>query len=237
MKSITVRTPSSDEVLHIRNVVRAGLNEHWFRAYYNGIFLSVPIQVVTLVCVLFILTFVEKLRFQDILIFIICAHLALAGLAKQYWRIIINKATMELEDKQKFHEMYLKQSESNFWVAELKHEGRPTILVGTVGVRLPKIEHVFKNKESICCTSLELTRMSIAKSCRGTGVANILLSKVLQHARKHEKHVVLHTTGAQPAAMRFYSKNGFQRIVERKEIALSGAISLPTYYFIKLFKE
>nr|XP_026696432.1 uncharacterized protein LOC101242533 isoform X2 [Ciona intestinalis] len=160
MKNITVRTPSSDEVLNIRDFVRAGLNEHWFRAYYNGIFLSVPIQAVILVCVLFILTFVEKLRFQDVSIIITCVHLTLAGLARQYWRMIINEATIEFESQQKFHEMYLKQSESNFWIAELKHEGRPSILVGTVGVRLPKIEHAFKNKEKICCTSLELTATS-----------------------------------------------------------------------------
>lgn len=59
----------------------------------------------------------------------------------------------------------------------------------------------------------EIKRMYAAPGSRGTGVAAALLRALEESAREHGMHrVVLETGGLQPEAIRFYEKNGYDRI-------------------------
>ena len=61
-----------------------------------------------------------------------------------------------------------------------------------------------------------LRRMAVLPEFRRLGVAKKLLNELLSYAKKiGYKHVVLLTTSAQEAALRFYPKHGFQLVSKK----------------------
>ena len=59
----------------------------------------------------------------------------------------------------------------------------------------------------------EIKRMYAAPAARGTGAAAALLRALEDSAREHGMHrIVLETGQRQPEAIRFYAKNGYDRI-------------------------
>jgi len=87
---------------------------------------------------------------------------------------------------------------NQFWVAVQNDE-----LIGTIGVMLKK-DH-----------SAVVKSLFVAKEYRGTEVASLLLTKLVEHCKKKKvQHIYLGTMSQMKAAHRFYEKNGFIRIEE-----------------------
>lgn len=91
-----------------------------------------------------------------------------------------------------------------FWVVERADGSRR--IVGTFGI------------ESHNSHTTELRRMYLNASCRGSGLAEYMLSTAEAMARELGfSRMILSTADIQHAAFRFYTKNGFQHV--RSEIA------------------
>jgi len=71
----------------------------------------------------------------------------------------------------------------------------------------------FSAEGSVAEDVAEIKRMYAVPGVRGTGVAAAVLKALEDSARDHGMHkVVLETGGLQPEAIRFYEKQGYQRI-------------------------
>lgn len=113
--------------------------------------------------------------------------------------------------------IYLCQKNSHMWVAELNGD-----IIGMVAL-VPGDDHedsFGKPREAVG----RLRRMAVLPEFRRLGVAKKLLNELLNHAREiGYKRVVLLTTSAQEAALKFYPKHGFQLMSKRlAHIALRG---------------
>jgi putative acetyltransferase len=62
-------------------------------------------------------------------------------------------------------------------------------------------------------TEAEVKRMFVAAASRGTGVSTAILSRLEQYGRERNWHrLVLETGDQQPDAVRFYTREGYERI-------------------------
>lgn len=104
---------------------------------------------------------------------------------------------------------YLCQEKSHMWVAELDKK-----IIGMVAL-VPLDDHEVsfgKRRETVG----RLRRMAVLPEFRRLGVARKLLDELLNYARKiGYEQVILLTTSAQQAALRFYPKHGFQLLSKR----------------------
>lgn len=99
----------------------------------------------------------------------------------------------------RFSEIY--NTEGNkYWVAE-NEKGE---IIGGVGIG--NLEDV----EGVC----ELQKMYCLPEARGTGIANKLMEKALDYAKKYYNRCYLETLDNMVAAQKFYEKYGFVRIYE-----------------------
>jgi len=69
--------------------------------------------------------------------------------------------------------------------------------------------------------------MSVRSSHRGTGLAQSLVKKVVEHASQPifgnsspAKYIVMATSEYQPAAIKFYKKMGFKTLVMQPKVVL-----------------
>ena len=84
------------------------------------------------------------------------------------------------------------------------------VAVGCGGWRT--ISH-FDEDSSLAEDVAEIKRMYVSPAVRNAGVATALLAALEDSAREHEMHRMILETGlAQPEAIRFYEKMGYERI-------------------------
>ncbi|XP_078383808.1 N-acetyltransferase 8-like [Oculina patagonica] len=170
-----------------------------------GLCLSLPAAVLNFVWFSWFLT----------LYFFVCFALLLAlfaGLQTGFSRYIQKCLHTDLDNVES---IYLCQKRSHMWVAELNGN-----IIGMVAL-VPDHEDSFgKPREAVG----RLRRMAVLPEFRRLGVAKKLLRELLNYSREiGYKEIVLLTTSAQEAALRFYPKHGFQLVSKRlANIALRG---------------
>ena len=178
-----------------------------FQAVLYGLSLSLPAAL---------LNFVWSPRFL-MLYFVVLFALLLALFAALhigFSRYIQNCLHADLDNVEK---IYLCQKRSHMWVAELNGN-----IIGMVAL-VPEDDHedsFGKRREDVG----RLRRMAVLPEFRRLGVAKKLLNELLNHAREiGYEHIVLLTTSAQEAALKFYPKHGFQLVSKRlANVALRG---------------
>ena len=144
-----------------------------------------------------------------VLYFLVCFVILIvlfAALHIGFSRYIQNCLETDLGDVEN---IYLRQKTSHMWVAE--YSGR---VIGMVAL-VPDNDHdecFGKPREFVG----RLRRMAVLPEFRRLGVAKKLLDKLLCYAREvGYKQIVLLTTSAQEAALKFYPKHGFQLVSKR----------------------
>lgn len=120
-------------------------------------------------------------------------------------------------DLDNVNSVYLGQKGSHMWVAELNGK-----IIGMVAL-VPGRDHedsFGKHRDAVG----RLRRMAVLPEFRRLGVAKKLLNVLLSYAEEiGYKQIVLLTTSAQEAALKFYPKNGFYLVSERlANVALRG---------------
>lgn len=89
---------------------------------------------------------------------------------------------------------------NKYWVAEDENMN----IIGGVGIGL------LDKERGIC----ELQKMYCIKEARGSGVAQVLLDKALEYAKKYYTKCYIETLSNMVGAQKFYEKNNFIRVYE-----------------------
>lgn len=212
---VIIRSFQSRDSHVVRNIFAESMGEMrgplvrdvMFQAVLYGLCLSLPASV---------LNFVWSPWFLALYFFVLFALLLalFAGLQIGFSRYIQNCLRTDLDNVES---IYLCQKRSHMWVAELNGN-----IIGMVAL-VPEYNHensFGKPREAVG----RLRRMAVLPEFRRLGVAKKLLNELLNYAREiGYKEVVLLTTSAQEAALRFYPKHGFQLVSKRlANIALRG---------------
>lgn len=170
-----------------------------YQAVLYGLFLSMPVVLLNFlwspwcVTIYFFVLFVLLLAL-------------FAGLHIGFSRYIQTCLHTDLDN---VDSIYLCQKMSHMWVAELNGK-----LIGMVAL-VPGGDHedsFGKPRETVG----RLRRMAVLPEFRRLGVAQKLLNELLRYAKEiGYKQIVLLTTSAQEAALKFYPKHGFQLVSKR----------------------
>jgi len=136
-------------------------------------------------------------------------ELAPAGMETLFEQYIATTIAGELS---RLLDIFSQARRNAFWVVELADESRR--IVGTFGIECHNSD------------STELRRMYIDASRRGCGLAARMLRKAEAAARELGfSRMIVSTADIQRAAVRFYTKSGFQRV--RSEIAEAMTVKQP----------
>ena len=168
-----------------------------YQAILYGLFLVLPAAFLNIVWSSRFLAFYFVALFSLLLILFTALHIGFS----LYIKGCLNMDLSSIQGA------YMHQELSHMWVAEV--DGR---VVGMVGL-VPDDEHMFgKSRHAFG----RLRRMAVLPKFRRLGIAKKLLYELLTYAKGvGYEHVVLLTTSAQEAALKFYPKHGFTLISEK----------------------
>ncbi|XP_076002829.1 putative N-acetyltransferase camello [Genypterus blacodes] len=195
MADIQIRKYRDDDAEAVKEVFTLGMSEHIPSSFMH--LLKQPPTQMVFMCVFCALLASSK----SILLPILAVTLLLAG-ARQLVSYMFNSYidTSLKKDLNYITETYLEQKNSCFWVAE--SDGR---VVGTVAC-LPS-----ENLPEC----LELKRLSVRRSHRGTGLGKALSQTVADFTRdRGYAAVVLYTSVVQTDAQKLYEHMGYYKIRE-----------------------
>ena len=178
-----------------------------YQVAFYGLFLSFPVALLNLIWSPWCLSI------YLLVLFVLLVAL-FTGLHIGFSRYIRSCLRNDLDNVEKF---YLGQKRSHMWVAELNSK-----IIGMVAL-VPGSEHEVcfgKPRDTVG----RLRRMAVSPEFRRLGVAKKLLHVLLSFAKEiGYKQIVLLTTSAQEAALKFYPKNGFYLVSKRlANVALRG---------------
>ncbi|KAM9777341.1 putative N-acetyltransferase CML1 [Neosynchiropus ocellatus] len=195
MAGFKIRKYQDEDAEVVKEIFTLGMSEHVPSSFMHV--LKQPLTQMVLMCTFCALLTSSK----SFLLPILALTLVLAG-CRQFVVYSFHKyiETSLAKDLSNITEVYLKQKDSCFWVAE--SEGR---VVGTVAC-LP-------NESVPEC--LELKRMSVRRSHRGRGIAKAMCGTVAEFTRdRGYAAVVLYTSVVQTDAQRLYEHSGYERCRE-----------------------
>ncbi|KAF3700819.1 putative N-acetyltransferase camello [Channa argus] len=195
MASFQIRKYRDEDAEAVKEVFTLGMSEHVPSSFTHLLKQPLP-QMVLMVTFCALMT-----SSKSFLLPILAVTLLLAG-ARQTVVYMFNAyiETSLKKDLDNISEIYLKQRDSCFWVAE--SDGR---VVGTVGC-LPA-------QNAPEC--LELKRMSVRRSHRGMGIAKALCRTVADFTRDRGfMAVILYTSVVQTDAQKLYEHMGYMKTKE-----------------------
>ena len=170
-----------------------------YQAIVYGVSLSLPAALFSVLWCSWFLAYYFLVLFAILLILFAALHIGFS-------RYIQSCLDTDLGDVES---IYLCQKTSHMWVAEVN--GRVIGMVALVS-ESDHEESFGKPRAAVG----RLRRMAVLPEFRRLGVAKKLLNELLRYAKKiGYKHVVLLTTSAQEAALRFYPKHGFQLVSKK----------------------
>ncbi|XP_041667838.1 probable N-acetyltransferase CML1 [Cheilinus undulatus] len=196
MASVQIRKYQDEDAEAVKEILMLGMTEHIPSTFTH--LLKQPLTQMVLMC-----TFCALLTSSKSFLLPILAVTLLLVIARQMIVYTFNnyiESSMKT-DVDNIHEIYLKQKDSCFWVAE--YDGQ---VVGTVAC-LPS-----ENAPSGC---LELKRMSVLRSHRRLGIAKALCQTVTDFTRdRGYGGVFLHTSMVATDGQRLYEHMGYDKIRE-----------------------
>lgn len=195
MASIQIRKYRDDDAEVVKEIFTLGMSEHVPSSFMH--MLKQPLSQMVLMCMFCALLTSSK----SFLLPILAVTLVLAG-ARQSVVYMFNRYidTSLKKDLDNIDEIYMKNKDSCFWVAE--SDGR---VVGCVAC-LPV-------ETAPGC--LELKRMSVRRSHRGRGIAKALCRTVADFTRdRGYAAVILYTSVVQTDGQKLYEHMGYKKIRE-----------------------
>ena len=204
---IIIRPFESCDADVVRNIFAESMGEMrsplvrdvMYQAIVYGLYLSLPAAVLSVVWFSWFLAL-----YFIIFIFILIVLFAVLHIG--FSRYIQRCLDTDLGD---IENTYFQQKMSHLWVAECNQ-----IVIGMVAL-VPDTDHegcFGKSGEVVG----RLRRMAVLPEFRRLGVAKQLLDTLLSYAKQvGYKQIVLLTTSAQEAAIKFYTKHDFQLVSKR----------------------
>ena len=216
---IVIRPFKSCDTDVVRNIFAESMGEMrsplvhdvMYQAIVYGLYLSLPAAVLSVVWFSWFLAL-----YFIIFIFILIVLFALLHIG--FSRYIQRCLDTDLGD---IEHTYFEQKMSHLWVAECNRT-----VIGMVAL-VPDTDHegcFGKSGEVVG----RLRRMAVLPEFRRLGVAKQLLDTLLSYAKQvGYKQIVLLTTSAQEAAIKFYTKHDFQLVSKR----LANRVMRGFYHF------
>ena len=129
---------------------------------------------------------------------------------------------VHLKDMKEVQKEYFSNPDCCFWVAEIKAEDVPPLIVGTIAI--------VRKRSSSDTKVAWLRRMAVLNQFRGMGIAHVLVAKAIQFSKKRNyDKITLITTEVHKAARSLYIRMGFQCRDFRPFSYVGGWIKIWTY--------
>jgi len=120
--------------------------------------------------------------------------------------------------------IYQTNTDTQFWVAEIKSDNGAADIAGTVAI----IQKSDQHQPGVAY----LRRMAVSNKYRNRGIARQLLESAVIFCRLHRyRRIELITTDIHVAAMHLYRKFGFQCVSYQPRQYFGGLVSIWTYEF------